>query len=186
MSRVSPSSNSTARGRRPVSRSGRPDDGVERVSPSVAMVAQTSRLPDVLQFMRALWAVVHALDSTSKRMSRSLGVTGPQRLVLRVVGLFPGTSPGSLASLMHLHPSTLTGIVQRLVDQRLLTRTVVPEDGRRVRLALTRRGQQVNEVQTGTVEEAVADVLAGLSASERAAAKKALERLAQRLAPSDG
>jgi hypothetical protein len=75
-------------------------------------------LPDVLQFMQLLWAIVHALQKTSKRMSAELGVTGPQRLVLRVVGLSPGISAGRLAAVLRLHPSALTGILQRLLNQR--------------------------------------------------------------------
>ena len=39
-----------------------------------AIAAET--LPDVLQFMRLLWAVVHGLERTSKRMSGAMGVTG--------------------------------------------------------------------------------------------------------------
>ena len=37
----------------------------------------------VLDFMRLLWAVDHALQSTSKRMESTFGLTGPQRLVVR-------------------------------------------------------------------------------------------------------
>ena len=76
-------------------------------------------LPDVLQFMQLLWAVVHGLEKTSKKMRGAIGVTGPQRLVLRVVGLFPGLSAGDLANILHIHPSTLTGVLQRLVTQRV-------------------------------------------------------------------
>lgn len=74
-------------------------------------------LPDVLHFMRLLWAVVHGLDKASRRMARHVGVTGPQRLVLRVVGLFPGVSAGDVAAVLHVHPSTLTGVLRRLVAQ---------------------------------------------------------------------
>src|SRR5688500_14482762 len=85
-------------------------------------------LPDVLEFMQLLWALVHALDRASKRMNREFGVTGPQRLVLRVVGLMPGVSAGRLASILHVHPSTLTGVLRRLADQRLITRTAASGD----------------------------------------------------------
>ena len=64
--------------------------------------------------MRLLWAVDHGLQRRSKRMAATLGVTGPQRLVIRIVGRFPGISAGRLASILHLHPSTLTGILRRL------------------------------------------------------------------------
>ena len=66
---------------------------------------EATALPDVLQFMRLLWAIVHALQMQSKEMSKAVGVTGPQRLVLRVVGLFPGVSPGTLAEILHPIPA---------------------------------------------------------------------------------
>jgi DNA-binding MarR family transcriptional regulator len=44
-------------------------------------------------------------------MIGEVGVTGPQRLVLRVVGLFPGMSAGELATVLRVHPSTLTGVL---------------------------------------------------------------------------
>ena len=68
-------------------------------------------LGDVLEFMRTLWALDHGLQLRSKRMERHLGITGPQRLVLRIVGRFPGISAGEVASIMEVHPSTLTGVL---------------------------------------------------------------------------
>ncbi len=61
-------------------------------------------LPNELAFMQVLWALVHRLDKTSKHMGRHLGVTGPQRLALRIVGLFPGVSAGDVAAVLHVHP----------------------------------------------------------------------------------
>lgn len=140
-------------------------------------------LPDVLEFMQLLWAVVHGLEKVSKRMTGEIGVTGPQRLVLRVVGLFPGMSAGDLASVLHVHPSTLTGVLQRLVDQRLLARADDPRDRRRAVLRLTSRGSKVNGVRRGTVEAAVAETLRGVSVRDRAATRRVLERLASHLHP---
>jgi DNA-binding MarR family transcriptional regulator len=139
-------------------------------------------LGDVLLFMQALWAVVHALDTTSKRMRRELGVTGPQRLVLRVVGLFPGLSAGELAATLHIHPSTLTGILKRLTAQRLLARAQDAADRRRAVLRLTRRGAALNVETRGTVEAAVADALRRVSARDRAATRRVLVRLTDHLA----
>src|SRR5260370_41656340 len=71
-------------------------------------------LDPALDFLRLLWAIEHGLQRMSKRMEASLGVTGPQRLVLRIVGRFPGLSAGDLAHILPLPPSTITGILQRL------------------------------------------------------------------------
>jgi DNA-binding MarR family transcriptional regulator len=144
-------------------------------------VNASAELPDVLQFMQLLWAVVHGLERTSKRMSGEVGVTGPQRLVLRVVGLFPGMSAGDLASVLHVHPSTLTGVLQRLVAQGLLAREDDARDRRRAVLRLTKRGTRANALRRGTVESAIADVLAGVNERDRNATRRVLERLAQRL-----
>jgi len=138
-------------------------------------------LPDVLHFMQLLWAVVHGLERTSKRMVGDLGVTGPQRLALRVVGLFPGVSAGDLAAVLHVHPSTLTGVLQRLVAQRWLLRVDDPRDRRRAVLRLTARGARVNATTRGTVESAVAYTLKGVTARDRAATRRVLERLAHHL-----
>jgi len=131
--------------------------------------------------MQVLWAVAHGLERRSKRMSADLGVTAPQRLVLRVVGLFPGLSAGSLAAVLHVHPSTLTGVLQRLIAQGLLARSHDPDDRRRAVLRLTRRGARINATHHGTVEAAVALALEGTSARERTTTRRVLARLANHL-----
>ncbi len=143
--------------------------------------ALEASLPDSLQFMRLLWAVAHGLDRTSKMMSRHIGVTGPQRLVLRVVGLLPGISAGDLADLLHVHPSTLTGVLQRLVDQRLLSRVRHRSDRRRAVLHLTAQGGRVNAAAKTTVEAAVSRVLRNTTDPQRAACRHVLDLLASEL-----
>jgi MarR family transcriptional regulator, organic hydroperoxide resistance regulator len=135
-------------------------------------------LPDTLQFMRLLWAIVHALQTRSKEMSKVFGVTGPQRLVLRVVGLMPGVSPGALAEILHLHPSTVTGVLQRLVSQGLLRRSTDPGDRRRSALVLTPKGVKVNTSRKGTVERAVQHTLEQVAESDLASTADVLSRLA--------
>jgi DNA-binding MarR family transcriptional regulator len=134
-----------------------------------------------LQFMRALWVAVHALQKTSKRMNLRLGVTGPQRLVLRVVGLAPGISAGGLAKVLHLHPSTLTGVLKRLETQGLVSRVPHAVDGRRAVLRLTPKGHRLNVATDGTVEAAVRATLTQISARDQGAIRHALELLADEL-----
>jgi DNA-binding MarR family transcriptional regulator len=94
-------------------------------------------LGETLQFMQRLWDLVHALEVRSRRMARTLGVTGPQRLVIRLLGRTPGTTAGEIAETLGLHPSTLTGILRRLEKLGMLERKVDPEDRRRVRFLLS-------------------------------------------------
>lgn len=117
-------------------------------------------LGSTLGFMQQLWGLTHALQVTSKRMARTLGVTGPQRLVLRVVGQKPGITARDLAHTLGLHPSTLTGVLGRLELQKFLVRTVDPADRRRARFELTPKGKKVDAERRGTVEAAVRRALA--------------------------
>lgn len=133
-----------------------------RAMMAVKGTPRTSPLGPILEFMGSLWSLDHALQSASKRMEAKHGVTGPQRLVVRIVGRSPGISAGEVSRILHLHPSTLTGILRRLADRGLLERKADPADGRRALLRLTSRGAAVDALRTGTVETAVRRGLARL------------------------
>jgi DNA-binding MarR family transcriptional regulator len=138
-----------------------------------------AELTDVLQFMRLLWAVGHGLQTASKRMEQEIGVTGPQRLVIRVLGQFPGLSAGALARLLHLHPSTLTGVLARLERRRLIQRTPDASDRRRMHLTLTARGTAIDNLRDGTAEVLVRNALRRASPRDRAGARDVLTRVAE-------
>jgi MarR family transcriptional regulator, organic hydroperoxide resistance regulator len=141
----------------------------------------TSRLDAPLSFLRVLWSLGHALERRSKAMERSLGVTGPQRLAVRLVALYPGITPKELAALLCVHPSTLTGIVHRLVDAGFLRREPDPHDGRRARLSVTEAGRGIDGATRGTVESAVREVLAAAAPDDVAGATRLLVALQRAL-----
>jgi MarR family transcriptional regulator, organic hydroperoxide resistance regulator len=114
-------------------------------------------------------------------MERDLGITGPQRLVIRFVGRFPGISAGRLANLLCMHPSTLAGILRRLELRRFLSRKVDARDGRRALFSLTASGRQREALQPGTVEAIVNEVLRDTPPRELKAATLLLSRLTQAL-----
>jgi DNA-binding MarR family transcriptional regulator len=135
-------------------------------------------LGEVLDFLRLIWSLDHALQTLSKRMLGTIGVTGPQRLLLRIAARFPGATAGDLASAMRLDRSTVSGILKRLEQRGLLQRRSDPRDGRRTLVFLTARGRDLAGEQSGTVESVVERVLAGLSPKELTAARLALGLLA--------
>jgi DNA-binding MarR family transcriptional regulator len=153
----------------------------KRMESSQADNAETIALPDVLSFMQVLWRVVHGIERSSKEMAISRGVTGPQRLVLRLVGLRPGVSAGAVAATLHVHPSTLTGVLRRLELQGLLTREPDVADRRRAVLRLTSKGQRLNDARHGTVEAKVQRALRSLTTEEQACARRALAAVADRV-----
>jgi DNA-binding MarR family transcriptional regulator len=138
-------------------------------------------LGEVLDFLRLIWEVDHALQRTSKRMEKALGVTGPQRLVIRIVGRFPGIPAGQLARILHVHPSTLTGILKRLDRQGLMRKRADPRDGRRILLSLTEKGRLFDVEAEGTIEAAIQRALERATPVRIRAAREVLESIAASL-----
>ena len=138
-------------------------------------------LDRVLEFMQLMWAVDHQLQSVSKRMESTVGLTVPQRLSLLLIGRDPHVSAAELAGTLHLHPGTISGIVRRLEDAGLITRQIDGSDARRTRLALTRRGHEANRRRKGTFEDAVRKAIAASTRQDIAGAERVLRRLASQL-----
>ena len=114
---------------------------------------------DAIDFLRLIWAVDHALQRRSKSMAAALGITGPQRLVIRIVGRFPSIHARQLSAILHLHPSSLTAVLKRLERRGLIRRWRDAKDRRRWLLGLTRKGQALNRETPGTIEAAVQRML---------------------------
>lgn len=143
--------------------------------------ARAPDLGEVLEFLRLIWALDHALQRRSKRMEATLGVTGPQRLVIRIVGRFPGAPAGLLSQILHIHPSTLTGILKRLQVKGLLRRQRDRRDARRSILTLTDKGHRLDIATKGTIESSVERALFRLSPRAIKAARGVLESLTRAL-----
>jgi DNA-binding MarR family transcriptional regulator len=154
---------------------------IARMSSGRRETARQPALDPALDFLRLLWSIEHGLQSTSKRMGATLGITGPQRLVLKIVSQSPGISAGELAHIVRLHPSTITGILQRLVAKGLLVRDADAADTRRVRLRVRDHARALTRRSPGTVEAAVQQVLARTPVAHVAHARAVLTAIADAL-----
>ncbi|MBI2900206.1 MAG: MarR family transcriptional regulator [Planctomycetes bacterium] len=93
--------------------------------------------------VRDFQRILQAIDTYSKYSLRRYGVTGPQLWALGILDGAGGMTAGELAGKMHLHASTVTGVLDRLERQVLVERERDERDGRVVRLRLTPRGRAV-------------------------------------------
>lgn len=143
---------------------------------------ETLRLGKVLEFMRLLWALDHSLHVLSRRMESRLGVTAPQRFVLRLVGRFPDRAAGHIANMLSIHPSTLTGVLKRLEQRELLVRLEDAGDRRRTLLRLTEKGRKLDAQRgPGTIESAVRRALGRFEEAELEVARRVLIAIAEEL-----
>lgn len=121
------------------------------------------------------------MRSLSRVMEARIGVSGPQRLVLRVVAKKPGIGAGGLAALLHLDASTLTAHLAHLEEAGLLERCTSDEDRRRTHVYLTAKGKRLDVAAPGTVEAAVDEVLVDTPPETVAAIEQFLDRLTKAL-----
>jgi len=134
----------------------------------------------ILTFLQVIWRLEHAVERASKRMEDTIGISGPQRFALRLIGHSPGLGAGELAESMHLHPSTVTGMIQRLEGRGYVKRLAHSTDGRRMHLHLTPAGLRVTRAQP-TIEQPVRTTLAQCPPAKQRATADLLDRFSREL-----
>ena len=132
----------------------------------------SSTLPESLRLLPLLWSLNAALERTSLEMDAKLGVTGPQRFLVRFVGLEPGITRARLESIISLDGSDLQSALDQLVAKNLLM-----QQGGLSGYFLTAKGVGINAVMAGTVEQAVSKALDDASSYERTSFRRMLERV---------
>lgn len=115
------------------------------VAPATSPASRRRATPeDVLsESVDMLHQIFQAVDVFSRQMLRDFGVTGPQIWALRTIDEADGISMGDLAQGMHLHMSTITGIIDRLEAGKLVTRERSARDARVTELRLTAKGRAI-------------------------------------------
>ena len=143
-------------------------------------------LNPALSFLQRIWELNHALERLSNQMERRLGITAPQRFIVRCLGKYPGMTAGQLATILHLDRGSVSAALRRLEQQGILKRRRDLRDGRRVTLGLTPQGRSLDVSRSGTVESAVVHVLESSSKAEIEATRSVLRRLSAALGDEEG
>jgi DNA-binding MarR family transcriptional regulator len=111
------------------------------------------------------------------RSRGSLDLTVPQFRTLAFVNRNKGSSLCEVADHMGLTPPSASTLVDGLIERSMMTREEHPDDRRRVRLAVTSRGQAILETSTRGTMTYLAKKLNSVSADDREVIVKAMETL---------
>jgi MarR family transcriptional regulator, 2-MHQ and catechol-resistance regulon repressor len=101
--------------------------------------------PAFLPTLRALVRCNQSFERYSSMHIRELGLTPPQFDVIATLGNTEGMSCGELGDMTLITKGTLTGVLDRLAERRLVERCIDAGDARRTRVALTPSGQALFE-----------------------------------------
>jgi DNA-binding MarR family transcriptional regulator/cytochrome c2 len=94
----------------------------------------------VREAMDALRRIVRALRLSAVEVERQAGISVAQLFVLQQLAHDAPRSINELAAATATDPSTVSGVVRRLLDAGLVSRKVASEDARRAEVSLTSKG----------------------------------------------
>jgi DNA-binding MarR family transcriptional regulator len=96
---------------------------------------------DIRAVLDSIRRIVRALRVASRAAEKSVGISGAQVFVLQQLDADRPLSVNELAERTFTHQSSVSEVVQRLVEKGLIERKQSAEDGRRVELTLTAPGK---------------------------------------------
>lgn len=104
---------------------------------------QVSRDVAISEIMQSLRRVFKAIQNYSHEVSSKFGITGPQLWVLKTIYQNGNLSLSELSKRMYLHPSTVSGVVDRLEKKGYVLRDRDREDRRVIKVQLTVKGKRL-------------------------------------------
>jgi DNA-binding MarR family transcriptional regulator len=143
----------------------------------------TKAAADLQIALDAFRRIVQALRMDRGSARRPPGVSSAQLFALQRLAEHPGASINDLAALTFTHQSSVSVVVQRLVEQHLVARTTASDDRRRQSLEVTAQGRRLLRRAPAAVQERLIAALASLSAAERRALAGSLVHIADIVAP---
>jgi len=102
-----------------------------------------NRSENIRAVMDGLRRIVRDLRLSAREAERGAGISGAQLFVLQTLSESSASSLNDLADRTLTDQSSVSVVVKRLVERKLVTRKPSEEDGRRVELALTSAGRRL-------------------------------------------
>ena len=130
--------------------------------------------------------VVRALRESSHEAERKVGISGAQLFVLHELASSPGGSVSELARRTLTHQSSVSVVVQRLVDAGLVARTPSSSDRRTNLLTLTARGRALLDRAPPLAQERLIEAVRSLSRDGRRQLASRLQEVVGRMGLPEG
>jgi DNA-binding MarR family transcriptional regulator len=107
----------------------------------ISLPGRTGRNAEVRAALDALRRLVQGIRTHAAQAERSTGLSGAQLFVLQQLAEAPAQSLNELAARTRTHQSSVSTVVTRLVERRLVSRRRAADDGRRLLLEVTPTGR---------------------------------------------
>jgi DNA-binding MarR family transcriptional regulator len=129
--------------------------------------------------VRTLHRILQIVDLFSRKTFREFGVSGSLIWALRTIRDAECTTMSELAQRLHLHPSTVSGIVDRLEERGLALLNEACPDDRMTELQITKSGRNLISKAPEPPRSKIVRGIEGLSPEDRACVHRAIGILSQ-------
>ena len=136
-------------------------------------------IKEIIQLQEQIVQLEHAMERHAPEAWMDLSLTIGQLKSLFFIDFEGGTNVKKLATALGVTPPNVTGIVDHLVEQGLVSREENPEDRRMIILKTTDKGKALITGLRESRISRVSNVLAQLSSEELSALAKGLSALAR-------
>jgi len=130
-----------------------------------------------LRILRALRRITRSIALHSRQLSAVSHITAPQLMCLRTVMANGPMTATAISREMHVSPSTVVGILDRLEDKGLIRRERGREDRRIVFVTATDAGRELAQGAPSPLQKHLAEALNALPELEQATITLSLERI---------
>lgn len=148
-------------------------------------ISDNAKAPEIaderydLRILQSLRKIIRSVDIHSRKLSMQHDITAPQLIALLAVAEHGPMTIASISKKVHLSPSTLVGIIDRLEAKKYVARERSAKDRRQVLISITEAGQKFTTQAPSPLQETLAEALSDLSPLEQATISLSLERVVE-------
>lgn len=132
-----------------------------------------------LKILQALRRIMRAVDIHSRKLNLDYNITGPQLIALLSIAEKGPLTLAAIAKDIHLSPSTLVGIVDRLEEKGYVRRERSAKDRRQINISVTEEGGQFVNQAPSPLQETLAEALNELTIVEQSTIAGSLQRIVE-------
>jgi DNA-binding MarR family transcriptional regulator len=133
----------------------------------------------ISEIMQSLRRIFKAVQDYSHEISDRFGVTGPQLWALKTISQNESLALSDLSKRMCLHPSTITGLIDRLEKKGYVARNRDQVDRRMISVQLTPKGKNVTKKAPNPVQGKMIYGLRNLNRKELDSIYHSLQKLVE-------
>lgn len=140
--------------------------------------AELVAVTDSIRILQSVRRIAQCVEHHSKRLTATHNITSPQLVALMAIAQLGPSTLKSIGRAIHLSPSTVVGIVDRLEEKGLVRRERDTRDRRNVYVTVTAAGQTLIDNAPSALPQGFASALSALPENDQHTLVVVLEQFA--------